>query len=76
VIASDKGACPELVSDDVGFVCASMDDYIAAFREIDRISRAACRAKAMRDFHYLRMARAYVREYELEIALTPRGIAT
>ena len=68
VICSDKGACPELVSDDVGFVCATMDDYLVAFRDLDRISSASCRQKAERDLHYLRMARDYVREYELQIA--------
>jgi glycosyltransferase involved in cell wall biosynthesis len=67
VICSDKGACPELVSPDVGFVCSTMDDYVRAFEQVDRISRSACREKALREFHYLRMAQEYVREYEIEI---------
>ncbi len=69
VIASDRGACPELIPADVGFVCASEDDYLAAVANIRRIEPSACRAKAMRDFHYLRMARDYVRQYEREIAV-------
>jgi len=73
VITSDKGACPELVSDDVGFVCSSMDEYVEAFEDLDLISPAACRAKAERDFHYLGMARAYVHEYEREIAFMSMG---
>jgi len=68
VIASDRGACPELLSDDTGFVCATMDDYRRAFAEIERINPRACRTKAMRDFHYLRMAKEYLAEYEAEIA--------
>jgi hypothetical protein len=35
--------------------------------EIDRFDRAVCRASALRDFHYLRMARDYVAEYEREL---------
>lgn len=75
VMASDKGACPELVSPDVGFVCSTMSDYVRAFEQLDTISRAACREKAMREFHYLRMAREYVAEYEREIEASSRAVA-
>jgi glycosyltransferase involved in cell wall biosynthesis len=67
VICSDRGACPEIVSPEVGFVCARPQDYIAAIERISEISPAACRAKALKDYHYLRMARDYVKEYEQEI---------
>ena len=30
VICSDRGACPEIVSPEVGFVCALPQDYVAA----------------------------------------------
>jgi len=59
---------PELVSSDVGFVCGSMDDYRRAFADIGLIEPRRCREKAMLDYHYLRMAEGYVREYEREIA--------
>jgi glycosyltransferase involved in cell wall biosynthesis len=75
VICSDKGACPELVSPEVGFVCSTMDDYVRAFENVDSISRSTCREKALREFHYLRMAREYVREYEIEIEWNAREIA-
>lgn len=68
VICSDKGACPEIISPDVGFVCREDRDYVAAINKIEKISPQACREKAMRDFHYLRMARDYVAEYEKEIS--------
>jgi glycosyltransferase involved in cell wall biosynthesis len=68
VIASHKGACPELISSDVGFVCQHEPDYREAIRDIETLSPAACRNKGLRDFHYLRMARDYVREYEKEIS--------
>ena len=68
VIASNRGACPELVTPDVGFVCEGRDDYLRAIDRIGTIRPEACRAKAMAEFHYLRMARDYVREYRAEIA--------
>jgi glycosyltransferase involved in cell wall biosynthesis len=67
VICSDNGACPELISPDVGFVCRTVPEYTAAIEAAGRISPRACREKAMQQFHYLRMARDYVREYEKEI---------
>ena len=67
VICSNLGACPELVSSEVGFVCATTDDYVEAINKIDDISPAACRARAMSKYHYLRMTRDYIREYKREI---------
>jgi glycosyltransferase involved in cell wall biosynthesis len=67
VIASANGGCPELVSSDVGFICQRFEDYVRAIREAGSIAPAACRAKAMSELHYLRMARDYVREYENEL---------
>lgn len=68
VICSDKGACPELITRDVGFVCRYDSDYVNAIKRVSSISPQACREKAMRDFHYLRMAQDYVAEYEKEIS--------
>lgn len=67
VICSDRGACAELISPEVGFVCGSEEEYIGAFAYLDRISPRACREKAMRNYHYLRMAADYVREYAVEL---------
>lgn len=67
VICSNLGACPEIVSSEVGFVCATPQEYIEAIGRISEISPAACRARAMSEYHYLRMARDYVREYQREI---------
>ena len=68
VICSDRGACPEIISPDVGFVCKSDHDYVAAINNISSISPRACRNKAMKDYHYLRMASDYVFEYQKELA--------
>jgi glycosyltransferase involved in cell wall biosynthesis len=69
VICSDHGACQELISPDVGFVCSSERDYLEAVRRLPEISSQTCREKAMRDYHYLRMATDYVRHYEKFIEL-------
>ena len=68
VICSDRGACPEIITGDVGFVCRYEPDYVNAIRRVGEISPQTCREKAMRDFHYLRMAKDYLAEYEKEIA--------
>ena len=68
VICSDKGACPEIISSDVGFVCRQETDYINAINNVSQISPEACRDKAMKEYHYLRMAADYAREYEKELS--------
>lgn len=73
VICSDRGACPEIISSDVGFVCHDEQDYVAAISQIANISPRACRDKAMMDYHYLRMAADYVAEYQREIAGNGNG---
>jgi len=70
VIASDRGACPEMVSADVGFICRGDDDYADAIRRLGAVSRRRCREYALERFHYLRMAADYLREYERELSFT------
>jgi len=72
VICSDRGACPEIISPDVGFVCQTDDDYVKAVDKITTLDPRACREKAMREYHYHTMARNYVREYEIETASVTR----
>jgi glycosyltransferase involved in cell wall biosynthesis len=67
VICSDKGACPEIITRDVGFVCRYERDYLDALRRLPQISPQTCRNKAMQNFHYLRMAQDYIAEYQKEI---------
>ena len=50
VICSDRGACPEVITRDVGFVCRYESDYLNAIRRIGDISPQACREKAMENF--------------------------
>ena len=67
VICSDKGACPEIISSDVGFVCKDEGDFVAAINNVAGISSKVCRDKAMREYHYMRMTADYVAEYQKEI---------
>lgn len=67
VIGSNNGSVPELVTPDVGFTCGTVDEYAAAAERIGEISPAACRARAMREFHYRVMAERYLAEYEREL---------
>ena len=75
VICSDRGACPEIITPEVGFVCHTDDDYVDAIDHITDIDRRACRDKAMRDYHYHTMAQNYIREYEIERARNTRALA-
>src|SRR5580704_16229932 len=66
VICSDRGACPEIITPEVGFVCGQESDYRNAVEKVSQISSRVCREKAMREYHYHRMAKGFVREYEAE----------
>ncbi|MEO8497379.1 MAG: glycosyltransferase [Planctomycetota bacterium] len=68
VICSNRGACPELIPTDVGFVCESESDYLLAIERIGEISSARCRDVALERYHYRQMSCGYLREYEREIA--------
>lgn len=74
VICSNNGACPEIVSSEVGFVCKERQDYLNAIQKVETIRPEDCRARAMRDFHYLRMADDYVREYQAEQVAAGDGL--
>jgi glycosyltransferase involved in cell wall biosynthesis len=67
VIASDRGAMREMLPPAVGFVCANYFEYLHAVANVGRIAPQDCRRWALEQFHYLSMARAYVKEYQREI---------
>jgi glycosyltransferase involved in cell wall biosynthesis len=68
VLASDAGGIPEVVSRGVGYLCRNEDDYVHAVARLDEISSERCRSHALEHFHYQRMVRDYVSEFEHEIA--------
>src|SRR5262249_52637421 len=68
VICNDRGGLPEIVTSDVGFVCRSREELLAAAAAVDRIQPERCRSYALERFHYRGMAKRYVHEYERTIA--------
>ncbi|WDE14290.1 glycosyltransferase [Thalassomonas haliotis] len=67
VIASDQGACGDIVNRKVGFVCHHFSQYLKAIQAVDSISAHDCRRYALDLYHYHHMARAYVQQYRFEI---------
>jgi glycosyltransferase involved in cell wall biosynthesis len=78
VLGTHRGALPELITPDVGSLCDTVDDMIAAAESIHTRSPAACRAHAERHFTHLVMAREYARMYAhvLENGAPPAGHPT
>jgi len=67
VIGSRNGSLPELITPEVGFLGDTLDGFVAAAERVHEISPAACRERAMREFHYRVMTARYVVEYEREL---------
>ena len=63
VLGTHRGALPELITPDVGTLCDTVDEMIAAAESIHTRSPAACRAHAERHFTHVKMAEGYLREY-------------
>mgnify|MGYP006302096727 CR=1 FL=1 len=64
VIVSDRGAMPELVNEEVGFVCKTEDDYINAIKNIDQIDRNKCREYIENNFTHSIMTDNYLKLYK------------
>ena len=71
VLGTHRGALPELITPDVGSLCDTVDEMIAAAESIHSRSPAACRAHAERHFTHLTMAEAYVRVYRRVLEAGP-----
>jgi glycosyltransferase involved in cell wall biosynthesis len=63
VLGTPRGALPELITPEVGALCGTMDEMIAAAATIHNRDAAACRERAERHFTHLVMADEYVRLY-------------
>jgi glycosyltransferase involved in cell wall biosynthesis len=64
VLATPRGALPELVTGEVGAIGTTLDELLALRGRMGAIAPQACRRFAERHFSHLRMARDYVRMYE------------
>jgi len=78
VLGTRRGALPELLTDEVGAQCDTLDQMVEAARTIHTRSPARCRAHAEAYFTHVAMAREYLRTYEHLIATgaLPPGRAT
>jgi glycosyltransferase involved in cell wall biosynthesis len=76
VLATRRGALPEVITPDVGAVCDTLDELVAAAETIHNSDPARCRARAERLFTHIVMAEAYVRMYRalLETGALPPGV--
>ncbi len=63
-IVSNRGAMPELVSSETGFVCETESDYLHGIRNIDKIDRKGCRQRVETYFSKERMAEGYLNLFE------------
>jgi glycosyltransferase involved in cell wall biosynthesis len=68
VVASAVGGIPEMIVPEIGFLCGDEDDYVNAIELLDEISPDRCRQYALKHFHYHRMVRDYLSEFEREIS--------
>ena len=64
VLATKRGALPEVLTNDVGALCDTLDEIVEASRTIASRKPEACRAHAERYFTHRAMAEAYVRMYQ------------
>jgi len=69
VISSHSGGSVDLVTPETGYLCDAPAEWDSAVDRIGEISPRRCREIGMERYHYRRMVRDYIREYEREIAL-------
>jgi glycosyltransferase involved in cell wall biosynthesis len=68
VLGTRRGALPELITPEVGALCDTLEEMIAAAATIHTRDPALCRARAERHFTHLVMAEAYLRLYRRIVA--------
>jgi glycosyltransferase involved in cell wall biosynthesis len=67
VISSRCGGSVDIVTPETGFLCTEPEEWDVAVDRIGEISSLRCREIGLELYHYRRMARDYVREYECEL---------
>jgi glycosyltransferase involved in cell wall biosynthesis len=78
VLGTRRGALPEIVTPDVGGLCDTLEEILAAAETIGTRSPDACRAHAERYFTHRVMAEEYARMYRavMETGKLPAGRPT
>jgi len=77
VLGTRRGALPEVITPEVGALCDTLEEMMAAAASIQTRSPAVCRAHAERYFSHHVMAQEYLRMYRslLETGRLPAGRA-
>lgn len=66
VLTTPYGSIPEIIIDGkTGFLCKDVDEMAKKIKEVDTLSRAACREHAEENFSDERMAKQYLRLYRM-----------
>lgn len=68
VIATPRGAMPEIIGPEVGFLCESDEEFAAALENVGRIDPQICRDYALEHFAMEKAADQYLALYERVIA--------
>jgi glycosyltransferase involved in cell wall biosynthesis len=63
VLGTRRGALPEIISPETGYLGDTLEELIAAIAAVERLDPDACRARVDRCFHYRVMAENYLRMY-------------
>jgi len=71
VITTPRGAMPELVTPDVGFLCRDETELADAIQRVGDIAPAACRQRALQYFTSTVCARKFLMYYERLLAGLP-----
>ncbi len=64
VIATPRGAVPEIVTPDVGFICKDEEQMVNAIENIDSIKSTNCRKRVLENFTDEIMATNYLHYYQ------------
>lgn len=64
VLASQRGALPELIGKGAGFVCDNYDEFVEKVPFLRELSPKTCRDWALANFHYESMTQNYLILYE------------
>ncbi|HEV8511224.1 MAG TPA: glycosyltransferase [Gemmatimonadales bacterium] len=76
VLGTRRGALPEILTPDVGALCTTLEEMLAAAETVASRDPVACRTRAERHFTHLQMAEQYVRAYQglLATGTLPPGL--
>jgi glycosyltransferase involved in cell wall biosynthesis len=67
VISSRRAGTVEILSPETGIVCDSEEEWRGALNRLSELSPVRCREVALAKYHYKRMTKDYLREYQREI---------